>query len=210
MELLLSNLVTMVANLLVFSFIPFLWWFFRHRKETGFFRWIGFIVPKLTTKWWTLLIFLAVYIFFYKFDFTVLISQKTMDALESSSSVAASKYAGLGFAAIIPAFIENFIANGVAEEILFRGFLCKRLCSKFGTVAGIISQGVLFGLMHNILILLAGVPVDFTYHILVFTFTGMGALLLGYLNEKIYNGSIAPSIFLHGLGNFLTTIGKAF
>ena len=47
MQLILNSISTAAVNLLVFSAIPFLWWFFRHRKETSFFRWLGFIKPKL-------------------------------------------------------------------------------------------------------------------------------------------------------------------
>ena len=48
------------------------------------------------------------------------------------------------------------------------------------------------------------------YHTLTFLFTGTGALLLGWLNEKIFNGSIIPSILLHGGGNFLASMLIAF
>jgi len=210
MELILSSISTTIVNLIVFSLIPFVWWFFRHRKEVNFFKWLGFIKPQLKSKWWVLVIFAIVYYFFYNFDFTVLINSETMEALENSGSVAANAFAGIGVAAIIPALIENFIANGVAEEILFRGFLCKRLCGKLGSTKGIISQAVLFALMHNALYALGGAPVGMDYHLIMFVFTGTGALLLGFVNEKIYNGSIIPSIILHGAGNFLASMAVAF
>ena len=210
MELIISNISTSVINLIVFSLIPFLWWFFRHRKETGFFRWLGFIRPHLWSKWWVLIVFAVVYYFFYNFDFTRLVDPDTLAYIESSSAVSANAFAGLGAAAIVPAPIENFIANGVAEEILYRGFLCKRLCGKLGTVVGILLQAVLFGLMHYILYIISGLNVGLWYHTLTFLFTGMGALLLGWLNEKIFNGSILPSILLHGAGNFISTMLVAF
>ena len=210
MELIISNISTSVINLIVFSLIPFLWWFFRHRKETGFFRWLGFIRPHLWSKWWVLIVFAVVYYFFYNFDFTRLVDPDTLAYIESSSAVSANAFAGLGAAAIVPALIENFIANGVAEEILYRGFLCKRLCGKLGTVVGILLQAVLFGLMHYILYIISGLNVGLWYHTLTFLFTGMGALLLGWLNEKIFNGSILPSILLHGAGNFISTMLVAF
>ncbi len=206
----LSSITGAIVNLVIFSLIPVLWWFFRHRKEVGFFKWIGLYKPQLKSQWWVLIIFAAVYYFFYSFDFTQLIDAKSLEYLENSASVSGNAYAGIGAAAIVPALIQNFIANGVAEEILFRGFLCKRLCSKFGTVPGIILQGVLFALMHNILYLVAGMEVSLWYHVLMFVFTTMGALLLGWLNEKIYNGSIIPSIILHGAGNFISTMLVAF
>lgn len=210
MKLISSSLGTAVTNLIVFSIIPVLWWFFRHRKESNFFEWIGFTKPKLKSSWWVLILFALIYYFFYNFDFTKLISAETLKYLEESASVSANTYAGLGVAAILPAVIENFIANGVAEEILYRGFLCKRLCHKFGVWKGIFMQAVLFGAMHNLVYLAAGLYVGLWYHTLMFLFTGMAALLLGWLNEKIYNGSILPSILLHGTGNFITSMLVAF
>jgi len=210
LQLVMSSITTTIVNLIVFSLLPIIWWFFRHRKEEGFFRWIGFFKPQLKSKWWVLLIFAILYYFFYNFDFTQFVSPETLEYIENSASVSANVFAGIGVAAILPAFIENFIANGVAEEILYRGFLCKRLISKIGLVKGIILQAVLFGLMHNILYILAGLNVGLWYHILTFIFTGMGALLLGWLNEKIFNGSIIPGILLHGAGNFIASLLVAF
>ena len=210
MELVVSSITTAIVNLIVFSLLPFLWWLLRHRKETGFFQWLGFYRPRLKSKWWVLVIFAVLYYFFYNFDFTQLIDPATLEYVENSDAVSANAFAGIGAAAILPALIQNFIANGVAEEILYRGFLCKRLCGKLGTGAGIVLQAVLFGLMHNILYMIVGLDVGLWYHILTFVFTGMGALLLGWLNEKIYNGSIIPSIVLHGAGNFIATMLVAF
>ena len=210
MQLLMSSITTTIVNLIVFSLLPIIWWFFRHRKEESFFRWIGFFKPQLKSKWWVLLVFAILYDFFYNFDFTQFVSSETLEYIESSAAVSANVFAGMGVAAILPAFIENFIANGVAEEILYRGFLCKRLISKVGLVKGIILQAVLFGLMHNLLYILAGLDVGLWYHTLTFIFTGTGALLLGWLNEKIFNGSILPSILLHGTGNFIASMLVAF
>ena len=210
MQLIISSITTTIINLIVFSILPIIWWFFRHRKEEGFFRWIGFFKPQLNSKLWVLFLFAIIYYFFYNFDFTQFVDSKTLAYIENSSSVSANSFAGIGAVAILPALIENFIANGVAEEILYRGFLCKRLCKKAGVVKGIILQAVLFGLMHNILYVLAGLDVGLWYHTLTFIFTGIGALLLGWLNEKIYNGSIIPSILLHGAGNFIASMLVAF
>ena len=210
MQLILSSITTAIVNLILFSLIPFVWWFFRHRKETGFFKWIGLYKPERRSGWPFLLVFAVGYYFFYNFDYTRLIPAETLASLESSEAVSANAFAGLGAAAILPALIQNFIANGVAEEILYRGFLCKRFCGRLGSLRGIVLQAVLFGLMHNALFLIAGVDVGLWYHTLMFVFTGMGALLLGLLNEKLFNGSIIPGILLHGAGNFLASMLVAF
>lgn len=210
LELTISSVKTAVANTIVFAFIPLIWWFIKHRKEFGFFEWIGLYKPQLKSKVWVLALFAVLYYFFYNFDFTKLVNPETLKEIENSSSVAANTFAGIGTMAILPALIENFVANGLAEEILYRGFLCKRFCEKLGTSKGIILQAVLFGLMHNIIYIIAGLNVGLWYHTLTFIFTGTGALLLGYLNEKIFNGSIVPSILLHGTGNFIASMLVAF
>lgn len=210
MGLIASSVLTAIINLIVFSLIPLVWWLCRYRKKEGFFKWIGIYKPQLKCQWWLLLIFAVLYYFFYNFDFTQFVDANTLDYIENSSAVSVNAFAGIGVAAIFPALIENFIANGVAEEILYRGFLCKRFCNKFGDVQGILLQAILFGLMHNAIYLLAGLSVGIWYHTLTFVFTSTGALLLGWLNEKLFNGSIIPSIILHGAGNFITTMLIAF
>ena len=118
MELVLSSVTTAAVNLIVFSFLPVLWWFFKHRQAGGFLKWIGFFRPQLKSSWRILLLFAVLYAFFYNFDFTQLVDPQTLAYIESSASVSANAFAGLGAAAVLPALIEYFIANGVAEEIL--------------------------------------------------------------------------------------------
>ena len=48
MELIISSVTTMIVNLVVFSLLPIIWWFFRHRKEEKFFKWIGFFKPQVS------------------------------------------------------------------------------------------------------------------------------------------------------------------
>lgn len=210
MQLILSNLVTAISNFLVFAAIPFIWWLIKHRKKVPFFAWVGLKKPELKSKWWVLIVFVAVYAFVYNFDWISLVKSDAMSVIENNDSIAANVFDGIGVAAIIPAFIQNFFANGLSEELLYRGFLNKRLCNKFGTIPGTVMQAVLFALMHNGLYLLTGVPVGLDFHVIMFVFTGGVALLLGYLDEKIFNGSIIPSILVHGLGNFITSMIVAF
>ena len=76
LELTISSITTAIINLIVFLLVPVIWWFIRHRKETCFFKWIGFYRPQLKSKWWILLIFAVLYYFFYNFDFTQLVDPK--------------------------------------------------------------------------------------------------------------------------------------
>ena len=208
--MLLSKTVSAIAMVVICSFIPVIWWAITARKKEKFFKWIGLYMPKLNMKWWWLVIFLVIYYFYWDFDITIFLDQESMMSAQSSGVLADNEYAGMGFAAILPMAITTFVSNGLSEEILFRGFMCKRFQSKFGKKLGFVLQGCCFGLMHNILYVVGGMDVSLQYHFVVFAFTGGGALLLGFLNEKMCNGSIIPSVLLHGLGNFIATIGNAF
>lgn len=208
--MILSKMVSAMVMVVICSLIPVIWWAITARKKENFFQWIGLYMPKLKMKWWSLIIFLVIYYLYWTFDLTMLMDPESMANAQSSGTLADSEYAGMGFAAILPMLIQTFIANGLSEEILFRGFMCKRFQNKFGKKLGFVLQACCFGLMHNLLYLAAGMDVSLQFHLAIFAYTGGGALLLGFLNEKMCNGSIIPSVLLHGLGNFLGMIGDAF
>lgn len=210
LELIIESISTIISNIIIFVSIPFIWWLIRYRKKVSFLKWVGLIKPKLNSNWMWIIVFIIAYSFFYLFDFTIFMDEKSLEVMQSSENVSVNIYTGLGFIAIIPALLKTFIANGLCEEVLFRGFICKRFVNKFGKTLGVIIQGILFGLMHNAIYMLTGIEVSIQFHIVLFIFTGMGGLLLGVLNEKIYNGSIIPSICLHGLGNFISNLSVIF
>lgn len=64
--------------------------------------------------------------------------------------------------------------------------------------------------MHVALPILAGLDVGIEFYIYEFVYTAVAAALLGYVNEKIFNGSIWPSIMLHGTVDFISNISIAF
>lgn len=210
LDLIMKSISTIISNIIIFLIIPFLWWLIKYRKDTSFFKWIGLIKPKLKGEWWMIIVFAIAYGFFYLFNFNMFADDKSLEVIQTSESISSNAYTGLGAIAIIPALLTTLIANGFCEEALFRGFICKRLCNKFGKIAGLIVQGILFGLLHNALYILGGVAISLQFHIVVFIFTGMAGFLLGVLDEKIYNGSIIPSILLHGLGNFIVNLMVMF
>lgn len=207
MTLVVSSLQTAIMNLIVFLIIPFLWWLFIYRKRSPFFKSLGITKPRLQYQWRDWLIFAAVY-FLWNSSILSLVSEGV--ATNSSDAVAVSTYMGIGTAAILPSLIEDFISNGLCEELFFRGFLCKRLSAKFGMAAGIVLQAIAFGLLHNVIYLIAGVEIGMNGHIMLFIGTGLAGLACGLLNEKLFCGSIIPSILLHGAGNFSSSISEAF
>jgi membrane protease YdiL (CAAX protease family) len=92
------------------------------------------------------------------------------------------------------------------EEILFRGFIGKRLIDRFGFQIGNTTQTVLFGPVHGILLKSApaGQGITTAGVVSVVVLTGRAGYLLGYLTEKPANGSIIPAWIAHGLVNALS------
>lgn len=124
-------------------------------------------------------------------------------SFEDKSLLANAKFAGLGFSGIIPVLIYAFIQTGLSEELFFRGFINKRISNKYGFQVGNIFQSILFGLLHGVALLGS---VDISIIILTITFTTVVGWLMGYLNEKIGNGSIVPSWGIHGLMNVISSL----
>ena len=136
-----NQAISAVVQLALFTLIPFIWYIVCNKKCSGFFQWIG--LKKTTVFDRTLLKFVV---------FTIAVfSVTSVGILYSLRGVgtAAGTFSGMGIAGLPYAIIYAFITTALSEEILFRGFLLKRLSSKFGFPIGNIVQSVLFGLLHG-------------------------------------------------------------
>ncbi len=118
-----------------------------------------------------------------------------------------SDFKGLGVGAIPAILIYAIFNTALPEEILFRGFLLKRIAERFGFVTGNIVQAVLFGVLHGALFFSM---VGFVKTILIILFTGMIAWLMGYINEKKAVGSILQSWCIHASANIFSGLCFAF
>lgn len=195
-----------IFQIILFSLIPFIWWKLT-KVDEKFFKWMGVKKPELKGSIGMMIICMIVWLSLYILDSTVLAD---MTALSESENITSNAFKGLGIYAIIPAFIQNIFQNGVSEELLFRGFLSKRFISKFDFNKGNLIQSFIFGIMHVIPMLAMGINLGLYGSLMLFISTAGTALVLTYFNEKVFNGSIIPSILIHGIGNFIFTIIIAF
>lgn len=193
-------LKSVILQLVVFSFIPFLYWLIRQRKTQSFFRYLGLYRLKREGTAKSIVIFFCTYIIVYGIVHFTPISELTQPS--------ANIFSGVGVAAVIPALLVSFVQQALAEEILFRGFIGKRLISRFGLNSGNIIQASIFGFSHVVFSISEGTHL--IGYVIIFLSTMLGGLLLGYLDEKTFNGSIIPSILLHGFGNFIMVLSVAF
>lgn len=194
-------LLSAILQALVFSIIPFVWWLIAGRKENGFFAWIGLKIPTIKDKRK------------YAITFTVTIILLTVPTLFiipmfiDNAIMATSQFSGQGVTAFIPVLIYAFLQTGFSEELLFRGFLTKRLIRKFGFQYGNLIQGLLFGLLHGIMF---ASSTGILGSSIIILFTSIVGWLMGWINEKLSGGSIVSSWMLHGCANTLASLVAMF
>ena len=199
MNLIISKLISSVIQIILFTIIPFIWWLITARKECSFLKWIGLKkaeVSKNKTMLWIVCISAA----FLILSVVILIFLKGVET-------ATSDFSSLGMSAIPAILIYAIFNTALPEEILFRGFLLKRISNRFGFNAGNAIQALLFGLMHGIMFISS---VGVLLAIIVVLFTGAIGWFMGYTNEKKADGSILPSWCIHAIANIFSGICSAF
>lgn len=199
MNIILDELSGALLQLILFSCVPFIWWLITARKKETFFNWIGLKKGKCESskiKIFSMIVLSAgIYI-----GLTAL----CISFLSEGITTAGSQFKGKGMIAIPAAVFYAFIRTSLAEEIVFRGFILKRVSAKFGFSTGNLVQAILFGLMH-------GIPFGMATGNIVVTvcltlLPGAFGWFEGWLNEKQVEGSILPSWMIHGTMNLITTL----
>ncbi len=194
-------LISAIAQVILFSIIPFIWWIIGGKKQSNFLNYLGIKKPIIHDGKRYILTFLLT-IFLLSFPAFIIVP-----LFVGSSNMATLQFAGRGISALIPALIYAFLQTGFSEELFFRGFLTKRLVMKFGFKIGNFIQAFLFGLIHGIMFMkLAGMLGT----IIVVLITGMAGWLMGWINEKQSQGSILSSWLLHGCANTLASLMAMF
>ncbi|MFJ6208573.1 lysostaphin resistance A-like protein [Lysinibacillus sp. NPDC092081] len=197
----LESAINAIIQVILFSVIPFIWWFFSARKEQSFLRWLGLKKPVIENKgnYFVWFLFIMVLLF-------VPLTTITYFYLDSSI-LASNRFIGLGFSALIPALFYAMVQTGLSEELLFRGFLLKRFKHKFGFQMGNIMQSLLFGILHGWMFYSL---VPFGVVVLVVMATAFTGYLMGWINERKSNGSILTSWGIHGIGNLFASFMAMF
>ena len=196
----LNQLLNAIFQVVLFSIIPLVWWLITARKKESFFKWLGLKRPE--NKNGKNLIFSTLIIMLVCFAVGELAVW-----LRGDVAAAESAYKGMGVAALPSVLVYSYLQTGLSEEILFRGFLLKRLSAKFGFVTATIIQALIFGVIH--LTMVWG-QVGIVAGIVIVIYPMIPAVAFAYLNEKKANGSILPSWIAHGTLNTLSTLFSLF
>lgn len=198
MNLVINKILNSLLQIILFSIIPFLFWYSSARKQESFREWIGLKKIKGCKK--TALAIIIVTTFY------LLISLILLNSLKNIEN-ATTEFQGLKFAALPAIFIYAVFNTSFPEEVLFRGFILKRLAKKLGFTKTNFIQSLLFGLLHGVMFFPL---VGNLKTILIILLTSLIALSMGYINEKLSGGSIIPSWIIHAISNFIAGIYIAF
>lgn len=198
MNLFINKVISSILQIILFAIIPFIWWFITARKQQSFPKWIG--LKKIEGGKKTVIAIILVSVAFLASGVLTLYVVRGMET-------ATSEFTGLGAAALPAIVVYAAFNTAFSEELLFRGFLLKRLSNKFGFNIANFIQAFLFGLLHGVMFFTL---VGAAKAVLIIAFTGAIAWFMGYVNEKCANGSIIPSWIIHTVSNLFSGICAAF
>lgn len=188
-----NELIGTVIQILLFALIPFMWWLITARKKENFFSWIGLKKPVGDKKQIIVMMICAFAI--CEIIGTIL----NCTVLRSDWNVSA--YAGKGIVGLPGIILFSYFHTAFSEEILYRGFLQKRLQKALGFKAGTIVQAAIFGATHVIMSLSM---ITVAEGIALFIYPMIPAILIAFINEKKCEGSILPGWLIHGTLNVIT------
>lgn len=123
-----DNLVQQMLNALIqialFAFLPFVWWLINARRKSPFLEWLGLkpLKDAGSRKIW-------LWILLGSLSFLLLSFLLVYPAVKNLDT-ATSNFSGLGFQALPAVLIYGIFQTSLSEELLFRGFLLKRLASR--------------------------------------------------------------------------------
>lgn len=195
-----DTFVSIIIQCAIFIGIPWIIYIVFEKEKRGFSKWVGlykplsaqWIKPAIITFFISITVMAGPLLAFIKMGS---ISEEMLYSLNLQSK-------GFSLEIIIIVLAKAIIQTGLSEEILFRGFIGKRIKKKWGYITGNLIQAILFGLPH-------GLPFILVYKAYAFGFTFfISAAIVGfmnfYLNEKKADGSIIPSLLIHSTMNIIS------
>ncbi len=195
-----AELLSAILQIAFLTLIPFVVYVIQHKKTTGFFEYIG--LKKSTLKANLFAVLLCLFLAGPLIILSALNPEFYEIMMDPSSMTGQFRKLGFGVEAVIILFITAVFKTGLAEEILFRGFIAKRLIALTSYRTGNILQSLLFGIIHSLLFL--SVTDNFFFLFVIFIFPAVAAYFKVFLNEKVADGSIIPGWITHALANVLS------
>ena len=196
----LQRIISAFIQILFIILLPSIWWFVSVRGKVPFKEWIGLKAIKRVKDSYLIAWIIGGFLLFTIFSMFIF-------PLTRSIETATSAFSNMGLKALPSILIYSILQTSLPEELLFRGFLLKRMANHMPFVFANTIQAIAFGLLHGVLFA-SVVSLEVTFFIIFFT--GAIAAYLGFVNEKKAGGSILPSWLMHATANILSGLVAAF
>ena len=201
----LDEIISTILQILVFSFIPFLVYLITNKSARGFLDYVGLKRSTRKANFFGIIVSLLFALPVLALIFT---NPAFLEIMTDPQSVTGRiRQMGLSVETILTIIVVALFKTALAEEILFRGFIAKRLIRFTNFQIGNIIQAILFGIVHAALFGI--ISRNILFLTLIFLVPAIGAYLTVVLNEKLAGGSILPGWIAHGMGNLIayTVVG---
>lgn len=143
MILLINQIIQTMLMITLSSMIP-LWYYLITRKTLkGFFNYIGIYLPTKTDNKYIISMISIAYIITLIFNIIVIITGNSNRSIGIMEDV--------NYLILVVGLIFYGLQTGVAEEILFRGFIAKGLIKNHGFKYGNVIQAFIFAVPHFVI-----------------------------------------------------------
>ncbi|WP_017414324.1 CPBP family intramembrane glutamic endopeptidase [Clostridium tunisiense] len=191
---LINEFIGVIFNILLFSIIPLMWYLIKEKSSKGFFNSIGIYKPQNINVFETVLIITIVYLVTLSTNIVVI-----KLGYSGRNTVDTQYFTSLTFFMYL---LLYGLKTGIAEEILFRGFVAKKLIENLGFLKGNALQALVFALPHFVIRGSASL-VDITVRIINAFLLGY---TFGYIVDRKSDGSIIPVMIAHILINMASSL----
>ena len=174
----LQRIISAFIQILFIILLPYIWWFLTARGKVPFMEWIGLKAIKRVEDSYLIAWIIGGFLQFTIFSMFIF-------PLTRSIETATSAFSDMGLKALPSILIYSFLQTSLPEELLFRGFLLKRMANHMPFVFANTIQAFAFRLLHGVFFA-SVVSLDVTFFIIFFT--GAIAAYLGFINEKKLEG----------------------
>ncbi len=205
--MILTEAISATLQVFVFSLIPLIVYLIQKKSFKGFFQYLG--LYQTTPK--AALYALVITSVFIITGVSIIWFVDDIAAVVHAPGTVTYKLRelGIGGKGIVLLLLMAGIKTSLSEEILFRGFIGKRLMAMYGFQMGNFLQSLGFALLHFVLFWLV-MKAEWPFLVFTFLLSGVAAYAIGIINEKVGNGSILPGWIAHGLGNMVSYFLIAF
>ena len=196
-----SSVISAVLQVLLFAAPPFITYVVTRRTVSGFRRYVGLYACPPQALVGAGVVFVVTAPFAVGVYLIPSLREVAMAGTSAAARIAALDPSAETFAIIL---VVACIQTGLAEEVLFRGFIAKRLIAWLGFQRGNALQSAVFMLPHLLLFVGPGrAAVGLAGLALATGLPAVVAWLAGWLNERRGGGSILPGWAVHSAANTL-------